>query len=111
MNRFKKVGAVVLIIIINILVFGIFPLNILLIWKDFPQWIMIIASVVDIAIVLLLARKTFSGKAAKIIAVTITCVFTVICVLLAYACPFWNSDGFKSDRPIKFGSYKERGTG
>ena len=102
MNRFKKVGAVVLIIIINILVFGIIPLNVLLIWKDFPQWIMIIASVVDIAIVLLLARKTFSGKAAKIIAVTITCVFTVICVLLAYACPFWNSDGFKSDRPIHY---------
>ena len=102
MNRLKKVGAVVLIIIINILVLGIFPLNILLIWKDFPQWIMIIASVVDIAIVLLLARKTFSGKAAKIIAVTITCVFTVICVLFAYACPYWNSDGHKSNRPIHY---------
>jgi len=37
MNRFKKVGAVVLIIIINILVVGIIPLNVLLIWKDFPQ--------------------------------------------------------------------------
>ena len=102
MNRFKKVSAVVLIIIINILVVGIIPLNVLLIWKDFPQWIMIIASVVDIAIVLLLARKTFSGKAAKIIAVTITCVFTVICVLFAYACPYWNSDGHKSNRPIHY---------
>jgi len=102
MNRFKKVGAVVLIIIINILVFGIIPLNVLLIWKDFPQWIMIIASVVDIAVVFLIARKTFSGKAAKIIAVTITGVFACLCVLLAYACPFWNSDGFKSDRPIKY---------
>ena len=43
MNRFKKVGAVVLIIIINILVLGIFPLNILLMWKILPyqqniQW-------------------------------------------------------------------------
>ena len=102
MNRLKKVGAVVVIIILNILVFGIIPLNILVIWKDFPQWIMIIASVVDIAVVFFIARKTFSGKAAKIIAVTITGVFACLCVLLAYACPFWNSDGFKSDRPIKY---------
>lgn len=51
MNRFKKFGAVVLIILMNALVLGIFPLNILLIWKDFPQWVMILASVVDIAVV------------------------------------------------------------
>ena len=62
MNRLKKVGAIVAIIIINVLTFGIIPLNILLIWKDFPQWIMILASVVDIAAVLLMARKTFAGN-------------------------------------------------
>ena len=102
MNRFKKFGAVVLIILMNALVLGIFPLNILLIWKDFPQWVMILASVVDIAVVLLLAGKTFSGKAAKIIAVPITCIFTALCVLFAYACPYWNSDGHKSNRPIHY---------
>ncbi|WP_034451110.1 S41 family peptidase [Butyrivibrio sp. AE2032] len=102
MNRFKKFGAVVLIILMNALVLGIFPLNILLIWKNFPQWVMILASVVDIVVVLLLAGKTFSGKAAKIIAVTITCIFTALCVLFAYACPYWNSDGHKSNRPIHY---------
>ena len=102
MNRLKKVGAVVAIIIINLLLFGIIPLNILLIWKDFPQWIMILASAVDIAVVLLIAKKAFSGKAAKITAVSITSVFASLCVLLAYACPFWNSDVFKSDRPILY---------
>ncbi len=102
MNRFKKVGAVVIIFIINILMFGIIPLNVLLIWKDVPQWIMILAAVMDIAVVLLIAKKTFSGKVAKIIAVAITSVFACLCVLLAYACPFWNSDGFKSNRPINY---------
>ena len=102
MNRLKKVGTVVAIIIINLLLFGIIPLNILLIWKDFPQWIMILASAVDIAVVLLIAKKAFSGKVAKIIAVSITSVFAVLCVLFSYACPFWNSDVFKSDRPIRY---------
>ena len=102
MNRLKKAGAVVVIILINIMLFGIIPLNILLIWKDFPQWIMIIASVVDIAVVFLIAKKVFLGKMAKFISVFITGVFASLCVLLAYACPFWNSDGFKSDRPIKY---------
>ena len=102
MNRLKKFVAVVVIIIINLLVFGIIPLNIFLIWKDFPQWIMIIASVVDIAVVFLIAKKVFLGKMAKFISVFITGVFASLCVLLAYACPFWNSDGFKSDRPIKY---------
>ena len=90
MNRLKKVGTVVAIIIINLLLFGIIPLNILLIWKDFPQWIMILASAVDIAVVLLIAKKAFSGKVAKIIAVSITSIFAVLCVLLSYACPYWN---------------------
>ena len=99
MNRLKKVGAVVIIILINLLVFGIILLNILLIWKDFPQWIMILASAADIAAVLLIAKNAFSGKAAKISAVIITGVFAALCVLLAYACPYWNSDGYKSDRP------------
>ena len=102
MNRLKKVGAVVSIIIINILVFGIILLNILLLWKDFPQWIMILASVVDIAAVILIAKKAFSGKAAKILAIIITSIFAVMCVLFGYACPYWNSDGFKSDRPIHY---------
>ena len=99
MNRLKKVGTVVAIIIINLLLFGIIPLNILLIWKDFPQWIMILASVVDIAAVLLMAKKAFAGKAAKVIAVIVTSVFAAMCVLLAYACPYWNSDGYKSGGP------------
>ena len=102
MNRFKKAGAVFAIIFLNVLVFGIIPLNVLLIWKDFPQWVMILAAVVDIVAALLIAKKAFDGKAAKIIAVIITSVFAVMCVLLAYACPFWNSDGFKSDRPIRY---------
>ena len=102
MNRLKKAGAVVAIIIINLLVFGIIPLNVLVIWKDFPQWIMIIASVVDIAATLLIAQKVFSGKAAKIISVIITSIFAGLCVLIAYACPFWNSEVFKSDRPILY---------
>ena len=102
MNRFKKFGAVVVIIIINLLLFGIVPLNVLLIWKDLPQWIMILAAVVDITVVLLIAKKAFSGKLAKIIAVAITSVFAGMCVLFTYACPFWNSDGFKSDRPIHY---------
>ena len=102
MNRLKKVGAVVIIIILNILMFGIIPLNVLLIWKDFPQWIMIPASVADIAVAFLIAKKAFTGKISKIITVIITSVFAVMCVLLAYACPYWNSDGFKSDRPIHY---------
>lgn len=102
MNRFKKFGAVVVIIIINLLLFGIVPLNVLLIWKDLPQWIMILAAVVDITVVLLIAKKAFSRKIAKIIAVAITSVFAGLCVLFTYACPFWNSDGFKSDRPIHY---------
>ncbi|SCX79317.1 Peptidase family S41 [Lachnospiraceae bacterium XPB1003] len=102
MNRLKKFVAVVVIIIINLLLFGIVPLNVLLIWKDIPQWIMILAAVVDITIVLLIAKKAFSGKLAKIIAVAITSVFAGLCVLFTYACPFWNSDGFKSDRPIHY---------
>lgn len=102
MNRLKKISAVVAIIFINLLVFGIIPLNIFLIWKDFSQWIMILASAVDIAAVLLIAKKAFDGKAAKMIAVTITSVFAVMCVLLAYACPYWNSDGYKSDSPINY---------
>ena len=102
MNRLKKVGAIVAIIIINVLTFGIIPLNILLIWKDFPQWIMILASVVDIAAVLLMAKKAFAGKAAKVIAVIVTSVFAAMCVLLAYACPYWNSDGYKSGGPILY---------
>lgn len=81
---------------------GIIPLNILLIWKDIPQWIMILASTADIASVWFLANKAFSGKASKISAVIITSVFAVMCVLLAYACPYWNSDGYKSDRPIHY---------
>ena len=63
---------------------------------------MIPTSVVDIAVVMLIAKKVFSGKAAKIIAVVITSVFAGLCVLLAYACPYWNSDVFKSDRPIHY---------
>lgn len=102
MNKLKKAGAVVAIIIINLLLFGIIPLNVLVIWKDFPQWIMIIASVVDIAATLLIAQKVFSGKAAKIISVIITSIFASLCVLIAYACPFWNSEVFKSDRPILY---------
>ncbi len=102
MNRFKKFGAVVVIIIINLLLFGIVPLNVLMIWKDLPQWIMILAAVVDITVVLLIAKKAFSRKLAKIIAVAITGVFAGLCVLFTYACPFWNSDGFKSDRPIHY---------
>ena len=102
MNRLKKVGAIVAIIIINALTVGIIPLNILLIWKDFPQWVMILASVVDIALVLLITRKTFAGKAAKITIVIITSVFAAMCVLLAYACPYWNSDGYKSGGPILY---------
>ena len=98
----KKVGAVVFILLINLLVFGIIPFNILLIWKNFPQWIMILASVVGIAVVLLIANKAFSGKASKIIAVSITSVFVTMCVLIAYACPYWNSDGYKSNRPIHY---------
>ena len=95
MNRLKKFGAVVVIIIINLLLFGIVPLNVLLIWKDLPQWIMILAAVVDITVVLLIAKKAFSGKVAKITAVSITSVFATMCVLIAYA----------------FGPYKGRGTG
>ena len=102
MNRLKKFGAVVVIIIINLLLFGIVPLNVLLIWKDLPQWIMILAAVVDITVVLLIAKKAFSRKLAKIIAVAITSVFAGLCVLFAYACPYWNSDGYKSDRPIHY---------
>ena len=102
MNRLKKAGAAVVIIILNILLFGMIPLNIFLIWKDFPQWIMIPASVVDIAVVLLIAMKVFSGKTAKITAVIITSVFAAVCVLLAYACPYWNSDGYKSGGPILY---------
>ncbi len=91
MNRLKKVGAVVIIIILNILMFGIIPLNVLLIWKDFPQWIMIPASVADIAVAFLIAKKAFTGKISKIITVIITSVFAVMGVRLAYASPYWNS--------------------
>ena len=65
MNRLKKVGTVVIIIILNILMFGIIPLNVLLIWKDFPQWIMIPSSVADIAVAFLIAKKAFTGKISK----------------------------------------------
>ena len=102
MNRLKKVGAAFFIILINLLLVGIIALNIFLIWKDFPQWIMILAVVLDIAAVLLIAKKVFAGKATKIIAVSITSFFAVLCVLFAYACPYWNSDVFKSDRPIHY---------
>ena len=103
MNRLKKAGAVFAIILINLLVFGIIALNVFVIWKDFPQWIMILAAMLDIAVVLLIAKKVFAGKAAKIIAVSITSVFAVLCVLLAYACPYWNSDGHKlSERPVLY---------
>ena len=103
MNRIKKIGAVVVIIILNILLFGIIPLNVLLIWKDFPQWVMILASAVVLAVVLFIAKKAFAGKVAKIIAVVITSVFAVVCILFAYACPYWNSDGHKmSDRPTHY---------
>ena len=102
MNRLKKAFAVIAVIIINIFVFGILPLNILLIWKDFPQWIMIIAALTDTALVLLIAKKAFSGKAAKRITVIITGIFAAMCILLAYACPYWNSDGHKSGRPKNY---------
>ena len=101
MNRLKKVGAIVAVIFINILVFSLIPLNIFLIWKDLPQWIMILASAADIAAVLLIAKKAFDGKAAKIIAAIVTSVFATMCVLLTYACPYWNSDGFKSNSLTK----------
>ena len=67
MNRLKKAGAVFVILIINLLVFGIIALNVFVIWKDFPQWIMILAAMLDIAVVLLIAKKVFAGKVAKII--------------------------------------------
>ena len=103
MNRLKKVGAVFVIIILNLLVFGIIALNVFVIWKDFPQWIMIPAAMLDIAVVLLIAKKVFAGKVTKIIAVSITGVFAVLCVLFAYACPYWNSDGYKlSERPVLY---------
>ena len=102
MNRLKKVGAVFVIMILNLLVFGIIALNVFVIWKDFPQWVMILASVVDIAAVLIIAKKAFAGKAAKAIAVTVSSIFTAMCVLLAYACPYWNSDVFKSGGPILY---------
>ena len=95
MNRIKKIGAVIVITILNILLLGIIPLNVLLIWKDFPQWIMIIASATVLAIVLFIAKKAFAGKASKIITVVLTSVFAAMCILLAYACPYWNSDGYK----------------
>ena len=90
MNRIKKIGAVIVIIILNILLLGIIPLNVLLIWKDFPQWIMIIASAMVLAIVLFIAKKAFAGKASKIITVVLTSVFAAMCILLAYVCPYWN---------------------
>ena len=90
------------ITILNLLVFGIIALNIFVIWKDFPQWIMILAAVLEIAAVLLIAKKVFAGKAAKVIAVIVTSVFAAMCVLLAYACPYWNSDGYKSGGPILY---------
>ena len=103
MNRLKKAVAVFTIIIINLLVFGIIALNVFVIWKDFPQWIMILAAVLDIAVVLFIAKKVFNGKAAKIISVTISSVFAAMCVLFAYACPYWNSDGYKlSERPVLY---------
>lgn len=103
MNRLKKAGAVFIIIIINLLVFGIIALNVFVIWKDFPQWIMILAAMLDIAVVLLITKKVFAGKVAKIIAVSITSVFAILCVLFAYACPYWNSDGHKlSERPVLY---------
>ena len=102
MNRLKKAGAVFVILLINLMVSGIIALNVFVIWKDFPQWIMILAAMLDIAVVLLIAKKVFAGKAAKIIAVSGTSVFMVLCVLFAYVCPYWNSDVFKSDRPIHY---------
>ncbi|MCR5251575.1 MAG: S41 family peptidase [Lachnospiraceae bacterium] len=63
---------------------------------------MIPASVADIALVRLIAGKAFSRKASKITALIISGVFAVMCVLLAYACPYWNSDGYKSGRPIRY---------
>ena len=103
MNRLKKVGAVFVIIIINLLVFGIIALNVFVIWKDFPQWIMILAAVLDIAVVLFIAKKVFNGKAAKIISVIISSIFATVCVLFAYACPYWNSDGYKlTEGPVLY---------
>ena len=103
MNRLKKVGAVFVIFLLNMLLLGIIAVNIFLIWKDFPQWIMILAAVLEIAVVLLIARKAFSKKAAKIIPVIISSFFAVLCVLLAYACPYWNSDGYKlSEGPVLY---------
>ncbi len=102
MNRLKKLCAFAVIIIINVMVFGIIPLNVLLIWKNIPQWIMIFASMVAIASVWVIAKKFFLWKSTKTIAVITTSVFTIACVLLAYVCPYWNSDGFKSNRPIHY---------
>ena len=103
MNRLKKAGAVFVIILINLFVFGIIALNVFVIWKDFPQWIMILAAVLDIAVVLFIAKKVFNGKAAKIISVIISSVFATVCVLFAYACPYWNSDGYKlSEGPVLY---------
>lgn len=103
MNRLKKAGAVFVIILINLLVLGIIALNVFVIWKDFPQWIMILAAVLDIAVVLFIAKKVFNGKAAKIISVIISSVFAVMCVLFAYACPYWNSDGYKlTEGPVLY---------
>lgn len=102
MNRLKKAGAVFVILLINLMVSGIIALNVFVIWKDFPQWIMILAAMLDIAVVLLIAKKVFAGKAAKITAVSITSVFAAMCVLIAYACPYWNSDIYKSNRPIHY---------
>ena len=78
MNRLKKAGAVFVIILINLFVFGIIALNVFVIWKDFPQWIMILAAVLDIAVVLFIARKVFNGKAAKIISVIISSIFAAV---------------------------------
>ena len=103
MNRLKKAGAVFVIILINLFVFGIIALNVFVIWKDFPQWIMILAAVLDIAVVLFIAKKVFNGKAAKIISVIISSVFATVCVLFAYACPYWNSDGYKlTEGPVLY---------
>lgn len=103
MNRLKKAGAVFVIILINLLLFGIIALNVFVIWKDFPQWIMILAAVLDIAVVLFIAKKVFNGKAAKIISVIISSIFAAVCVLFAYACPYWNSDGYKlSEGPVLY---------
>lgn len=92
-KRGRKILCLSAHIVLLVLTFLLLPLNLFVV--NFPEWIVVLCGGAALALLIFYLIVFRTKLVTKILLPILPVVIVVLCVLVTYCCPYWNSYSFK----------------